>query len=125
MSGDGYLRLTVIEFNALRLIHSWSVCDEEVQADLRVAGIALGLGGYTEWRGVCEQGCISVGWVWYETPTRRLEIAPRGIGPVGTNLMLVGANGKDLGRSVTDDFIRSRIAIMRWRHSVRAGLLDS
>ncbi|GAB2916418.1 DUF4902 domain-containing protein [Paraburkholderia jirisanensis] len=122
MRVDGYLRLTIPEFNALRLTHCWSVPDDDVQAELVTAGLDSKCGGYTEWMGSRDSDPVTVGWTWYESSAGRFEMAPRKIGAIGTNLMLVGAGGEDLGRGVTDDFLRSRIATMQWQQSVQSGL---
>ena len=125
MRADGYLRLTIQEFNALRLIHCWSVIDDGVQAELLTAGLDSKCGGYTEWMGVYESDSASVGWSWYESSAGRFEIVPRALGAIGTNLMLIGARGEDLGSNMTDDFLRSRLAVTQWQQSVQLGLRDN
>jgi hypothetical protein len=124
MTTDGCVRLTVTELNSLRFIHRWSVYDEDVQAELRAAGIETISSGYTEWESPRDAGSVSIGWVWYETPGRRLDVAPRTVGAIGTNLMLIGATGHDLGRDIIDDFLRSHIAVMGWQQSVRSSLRE-
>lgn len=119
---DGYLRLKVAEFNALRFIHCWSAEADEVRADLRAAGLDSRTGGYTEWTCMFEGERISLGWLWYESSTERLEMVPPELGGIGTNLMLISENGKDLGLGVINDFLRTRISVMQWHASVQSSI---
>ncbi|MFC0694934.1 DUF4902 domain-containing protein [Paraburkholderia humisilvae] len=119
---DGYLRLTIAEFNSLRFTHCWSAEDDEVRAELRAAGLDSRSSGYTEWMGMFKDERISLGWSWYESNAMHFEMVPPELGAIGTNLMLMRESREDLGPGITNDFLRTRIAVMQWQASVQSSI---
>jgi hypothetical protein len=119
MCMDGYVRLTVVELNALRLSHRWSMQDDDLKLEYRAEGINSKLAGLTEWEGAHPTGQVYVGWGWYVNDMLRVELGP---GKMGSNLMLVGPNGEDLGGNVTSDFLRLHIVTTNWQIEVRSAL---
>jgi hypothetical protein len=118
MSPDGYLRLGVPAFRAIRLSHLLSELDAD--ADLP-RGNACGaceasISGYTEW--VSDgRPALSLGWDWrIATGVDRLRYQRDG--EVRSNVMLLDARRRDLGARATAVLLCAAIDTLEWHTAV-------
>jgi hypothetical protein len=118
VSTDGYVRLTLTAFHAVRLLHLFSELDPDAAAfAVSPAGAsAATLVGFTEWASETLPA-LSLGWNW------RLAVgnAPARYerdGEVRSNIMFIDANGRDYGTVGTDALLREAIAALDWQCAV-------
>lgn len=114
LCADGYMRCTVPELHALTLIHLHTAIDED-DMDLpdRTQGCLPALvHGYTEWISNAEP-TVSLGWDWsleWSNGHAQCQLLnlPR------TNLMMVDAEGRDLGDKKTLKVLQDYIVQFDW-----------
>ncbi|PMS23302.1 DUF4902 domain-containing protein [Trinickia dabaoshanensis] len=116
--GDGYVRLTLPAFCALRFHQLMCLWDSDLLADFWDAGIPAVNAGYYEL--VCDdvQPVVSVGCAWYVTAGQGdIRIGPA---DVNTNVMLLDTRGIDYGAQC------SREAVQDWLSSgIRRDALEA
>lgn len=114
-SSDGYIRLWFGTLERLALKHLCSGRDADLAlgSDTPAAAPAA-VSGYTEW--VSEgKPAISVGWDWQALPGTQRPVCVRA-GLPRSNVMLVDAQGNDMGPDATSMFLAQWLD----RHAARA-----
>lgn len=119
LSPDGYVRLTLEQFQAIVLRHLWSGLDQEDSASLHEGegAILTRITGYTEW--VSETvPAISLGWDW-----QLQELSGQAryfrVGSQRSNIMLIDSLEHDLGPIQTDLLLGQSIDKMAWQEVVK------
>ena len=122
LSPDGYVRLTLEQFQAIVLRHLWSGLDPEDPASLHEGAILTRITGYTEW--VSETvPAITLGWDWQlqelSGQARYLRMgSPR------SNIMLVEALRNDLGAVKTSKLLQVAIDETAWQAAVHSHITE-
>lgn len=112
VSEDGYIRLSLASFLALRFDERIEWQDEDLRMDLGLEKIAAFRAGYCEWACATKLMRVSVGWAWLEeSPPGGVVVAPGGI---SSNVMLVNPHGRDLGARRTESLLRSWLSFLKW-----------
>lgn len=108
---DGYLRLTLAELKAMRLVHLCSAQDPSVKGMLDSLCIPFRQAGYTEWWVPAIH--LSIGWDWYvDGTTMQVRMAPW---DVRSNVMLVTVEAMaDLGAKASEYLLRQYLASLSW-----------
>ena len=117
LSPDGYVRLTLEQYQAIVLRHLWSGLDPEDPASLHEGAIQTRITGYTEW--VSEMApIITLGWDWQlqelSGHARYLRV-----GSLRSNIMLIDGLEHDLGPTQTDLLLEQAIDKMAWQEVVK------
>jgi hypothetical protein len=96
---DGYTRIGASQFRSLNLRLLFADTDPDLEQELTQAGLDVEKAGYCEWVGG-DSSAITVGWDWFFPRSNPVPmIAP---GRIGTNVMLLGEGGYDLGPDVSN-----------------------
>ena len=112
ISPDSYLRLSLEQLQAVRLEHLIS----DIDADRPPAGgEATAISGYTEWASA-EAPRVSLGWDWELAPHDG-GLRPRRLGLPRGNVMLVDADGADLGPAASDAALARMVDQMDWQRA--------
>lgn len=110
---DGYIRLTLTSFQALRFDARTAWVDRDLRSDLELENIFAIRAGYCEWAGGVRPARISVGWAWVEpAQAGDAEILHSSI---SSNVMLVDSNGRDMGARRTEALLRAWLSLIDWR----------
>lgn len=122
LSPDGYVRLTLEQFQAIVLRHMWSGLDPEDPASLHEGAIQTRITGYTEW--VSETvPAITLGWDW-----QLQELSGRArylrMGSPRSNIMLVEALRNDLGAVKTSKLLQVAIDETAWQAAVHSHITE-
>ncbi len=122
LSADGYVRLTLEQFQAIVLRHLWSGLDPEDPASLHEGAIQTRITGYTEW--VSETvPAITLGWDW-----QLQELSDRArylrMGSPKSNIMLVEARRNDLGAVKTSKMLQVAIDETAWQAAVHSHITE-
>ena len=117
-SGDGYVRLTFPQLCRLKFDKRQMFIDEELLQELLDQNIPALDAGYCDWLDDSTSVQISVGWAWFtirRNPSRVL--APGG---VSSNVMLMSADGSDLGTNRTDELLQAWLSARAWEAGGRS-----
>jgi hypothetical protein len=115
---DGYIRLTLVAFRAVRLAHLLSGLDAD---DLRHGGAGASsssVRGYTEWISHTTP-TVTLGWDWYLAWSEG-RVAFRRIGAPRSNVMLIDSDRRDCGDSNTSVQLGNTVDDFDWQHTVAA-----
>jgi hypothetical protein len=118
LCADGYMRCTIPELHALKLIHLHTAIDEDdIDLPDRTQGCLPALiHGYTEWISDTEP-TVSLGWdwclEWYEG-----QAQCRSLNMPRTNLMMIDQEGRDLGDQKTLKVLQDYLALFDWSNQV-------
>jgi hypothetical protein len=122
LSPDGYIRLPLASLKTLRFVHLFSESDEDFLEELKTQAIPARLAGFSEWKSDTSPA-ISIGWGWFiHSQSQGMMLAPDG---VRSNVMLIDAQGYDLGPMKTSNLFRTWLAAFEWQCVVGMGLRDS
>ncbi|MBU2839265.1 DUF4902 domain-containing protein [Acidithiobacillus thiooxidans] len=122
LSPDGYVRLTLEQFQAIPLVHLLSDLDHDEYPPLHEGASQTHISGYTEW--VSETApIITLGWDW------RMEGASGQIHYLRTgfprsNVMLVDDQRRDLGSTITAKLLEATIDKADWQAVIQRHLMD-
>jgi hypothetical protein len=115
---DGYIRLTLAAFRAVRLAHLLSGLDAD---DLRHGGVGASsssVRGYTEWISPTTP-TVTVGWDWYLAWSEG-RVAFRRLGAPRSNVMLIDSARRDCGELNTSVQLGNAVDDFDWQHTVAA-----
>lgn len=122
MSPDGYIRLPLASLNALSFVHLYSESDEAFLDELKAQTIPASSAGFCEWKSDTAPA-ISLGWGWFiHSQTERMMLAPDG---VRSNVMLIDAQGYDLGPIKTSNIFCTWLAAFEWQSTVGSAVRDT
>jgi hypothetical protein len=107
---DVYIRVRPEALKGVRLSHLQSSVDQEA-GDAAAARGAGAVTGFTEWI-ACADRTLSVGWDWTFDPVSGSLTADWQT--LRTNIMLVGEDGRDLGRQQTRQALSHLAAATPW-----------
>ena len=119
---DGYVRLTLEQFQAIPLVHLLSGLDPDEFPPLHEGASQTDISGYTEW--VSETApIITLGWDWRmegaSGQTRYLRTGlPR------SNIMLLDDLRRDLGSAKTAKLLEAAIDKTAWQAAVQRHITD-
>ena len=117
LSDDGLIRLTVETLRAIPFTHLLSGLDEHGGYLPTFEGASLDpISGYTEWVSTTSPA-ITLGWDWWLDPSA----VPPVYTPIGeprSNVMIVDAQHRDLGRRRTDAALGMLISTWSWQAAV-------
>ena len=122
MSPDGYVRLTLEQFQWIPLVHLLSDLDHDEYPPLHEGASQTHISGYTEW--VSETApVITLGWDWRmegaSGQTRYLRTGfPR------SNIMLVDEQRRDLGHAITAKLLEAAIDKTAWPAVIQRHIID-
>ena len=122
LSPDGYIRLTLEQFQAIPLVHLLSGLDSDEFPPLHEGASRTDISGYTEW--VSEAApIITMGWDWRmegaSGQTRYLRTGfPR------SNIMLVDDLRRDRGHANTAKLLEVAIDKTAWQVVVQRQIMD-
>lgn len=117
-SQDGYIRLTMLELHAVRLVHLLSAEDTSVKGALAQLSIPCRAAGYTEWWVPAMQ--LSVGWDWYvDARDAGVCMAPW---DVRSNIMVLTVGRTDVGAKASELLLKGHVRNLPWEHHVAATL---
>ena len=117
LSDDGLVGLVLKNLRAIPFIHLLSGLDEHDGSPPSCEGASLDpISGYTEWVSTTSP-MITLGWDWWldvsATPCIYTHVgAPR------SNVMIVDAQHRDLGRRKTDAALGTLISTLSWQAAV-------
>lgn len=112
---DGYLRMRLADLQPLDFEHLLSYHDAGLCAELLALGMPARLAGFTEWASVSTPA-VSLAWGWYvASRSRAVLLAPDG---VRSNVMLIDAQGYDLGPKRTSELLHAWLHGLPWRSDV-------
>ncbi|MCE5388546.1 MAG: DUF4902 domain-containing protein [Acidithiobacillus sp.] len=113
LSSDGYVRLTLDQFQAIALRHLWSGLDPEDHTSIHEGAVSTHITGYTEW--VSETvPAITLGWDWQ---LHGLSGRARYIraGSPRSNIMLIDGLQDDLGPVKTAKLLEAAVDETPWQ----------
>lgn len=122
LSPDGYVRLTLEQFQWIPLVHLLSGLDQEESLPLHEGASQTHISGYTEW--VSETApVITLGWDWRmdgaSGQARYLRTGfPR------SNIMLVDDQRQDLGPAITAKLLEAAIDKTAWPAVIQRHIMD-
>uniref|UniRef100_E6PKQ9 DUF4902 domain-containing protein n=1 Tax=mine drainage metagenome TaxID=410659 RepID=E6PKQ9_9ZZZZ len=116
LSDDGLVRLTLESLRANPFIHLLSGLDEPVASPLQEGASLDQISGYTEWVSTTPP-VITLGWDWWLDVSATPIIYIR-IGSPRSNVMLMDAQHRDLGRRKTDAALGTLISTLSWQAAV-------
>jgi hypothetical protein len=115
---DGYVRLDLAAFLRLPFENRRAWEDLQLREDLATENIAALRAGYCEWASNAGGAVVSLGWVWYEDPSRReMRVASEGI---SSNVMLLDQGGSDLGCRKTASLLQAWLLSQPWQQDIVA-----
>jgi len=122
LSPDGYVRLTLEQFQSIVLRHLWSGLDPEDPASLHEGAIQTRITGYTEW--ISETvPAITLGWDW-----QLLELSGCArylrVGFPKSNIMLIDVLRNDLGAVKTSKTLQAAIDETDWQVAVHRQITE-
>jgi Domain of unknown function (DUF4902) len=121
VSHDGYIRVLPATFRELPLVHLISGLDEEPDPGPLTGGAQLSaIVGYTEWVTV-ESPAITVGWDWQLSASRGAAACQR-LNEVRSNVMLLDADGRDLGPQRSCELLGLAVDTMEWSEQVLSAI---
>ena len=122
LSPDGYVRLTLEQFQAIPLVHILSGLDPDDPLPLHEGASRTHISGYTEW--VSEAApVITLGWDWQmEGATGQARYLRTGF--PRSNIMLVDDLWRDLGPANTAKLLEAAIDKTAWQAAVRLHIMD-
>ena len=117
LSDDGLIRLAVETLRTIPFAHLLSGLDEHVGSPPTFEGASLDpVSGYTEWVSTTSP-VITLGWDWWlDASAMPLIYTP--IGEPRSNVMIVDAQHRDLGRCRTDAALGVLISTWSWQATV-------
>jgi hypothetical protein len=118
VSEDGYVRLTLAAFCAIRLTHLLSELDADISPPRSSASGAClaSIVGYTEWASQTPPA-LSLGWDW-RIATCGTQVRYEREGEVRSNVMLVDARRRDLGAMATGVLLCDAVDTLGWEQAV-------
>ena len=122
LSPDGYVRLTLEQFQAIPLMHLLSGLDPDEYPPLHEGASRTHISGYTEW---VSEGTpvITLGWDWrMEGASGQARYLRTGF--PRSNIMLVDDQRRDLGPANTAKLLEADIDKTAWQAAVRLPIMD-
>jgi Domain of unknown function (DUF4902) len=118
VSEDGYVRLTIAAFRAIRMTHLLSELDADVTLPPSTASGACvaSIVGYTEWASQTPPA-LSLGWDW-RIATLGCRVRYERDGEVRSNVMLVDKQRRDLGAPATGALLCDAVDALGWEQAV-------
>jgi len=104
-SHDMYVRMRAGDLHHMQLTH--------LHSSLIEANPDIGLQGATEWSGHHRGLTTSIGWDWAVDPGDPLRVPTPGV--LTCNIMLIGADGRDLGPTATTAACLQLVALLSWQ----------
>jgi len=122
LSPDGYVRLTLEQFQAIPLVHLLSDLDHDEYPPLHEGASQTHISGYTEW--VSETApVITLGWDWrLEGASGQTHYLRTGL--PRSNIMLVDDQRRDLGPANTAKLLEAAIDKTNWQTTVQRLIMD-
>ena len=122
LSPDGYVRLTLEQFQVIPLVHLLSDLDPDEPLPLHEGASQTDISGYTEW--VSETApVITLGWDWrMEGASGQARYLRSGF--PRSNIMLVDDQRRDLGPAITAKLLEAAIDKAAWQAAVRLRIMD-
>ncbi len=115
LSPDGYIRLQFACLAGLHLVHLYSDSDPDFLQELKAQTVSARIAGFCEWQSKTEPA-VSLGWGWFiHSQSDRMMLAPD---PVRSNVMLIDAQGYDLGQRQTANLFYAWLGEFEWRSTV-------
>jgi len=118
VSEDGYVRMSLQRLCELPFVAQQVFVDEDMLKDLQHQDVPAVRAGFCEWADTTLGVNISIGWAWF-SPTQvadlNVMLAPGGI---STNVMLTAADGRDVGRTKTNELLVAWLTGRDWRPEV-------
>ncbi len=117
LSGDGLVRLTLESLRTIPFTHLLSGLDEHDRSPLSFEGACLDpISGYTEWVSTTSP-VITLGWDWWLDATA-MPLIYTHVGEPRSNVMIVDAQHRDVGRRKTDATLETLISTLLWPAAV-------
>ena len=117
LSDDGLVRLSLENLRVIPFIHLLSVLDEHDGPPPAGEGACLDpISGYTEWVSTTSP-VITLGWDWW-LDVSAMPCIYTHIGAPRSNVMIVDAQHRDLGRRKTDVALGTLISTWSWQAAV-------
>lgn len=117
LSDDGLVRLTLETLRATPFIHLLSGLDEHDGSPPFCEAASLDpISGYTEWVSTTSL-VITLGWDWW-LDVSAMPCIYTHIGEPRSNVMIVDAQHRDLGRRKTDAALGTLISTLSWQAAV-------
>lgn len=113
ISPDGYIRLSLTQLGAVKLIHLTSGLDEDMPACTTESAAATAITGYTEW--VSDTiPAISIGWDWI-MHVRDGAVRLTRLGEPRSNCMLKNEDDADLGPIRSNAALAGFVDTLAWQ----------
>ncbi|WP_315984723.1 DUF4902 domain-containing protein, partial [Burkholderia thailandensis] len=109
---DGYVRLSLPQLARVSLAPTFAAADDQILSEIWDLGICALRAGYCEWTDAHWPAPTSLGWSWFVDVEKTLRIVPDSL---ASNLMIISAEGYDLGPENTRRFLLDWIAKFDWR----------
>jgi hypothetical protein len=122
LSSDGYVRLTVDHLNHTQMVHFFSALDDDHPEQLTPHVLPSPVSGYTEWVS-SGNPTLSIGWDWRMYTQDRQMICEL-IDTPRSNIMLINAEGQDLGDRETRRLLIQHIASLNWQPAAVSAILQ-
>jgi hypothetical protein len=113
ISPDGYIRLSLTQLGAVKLIHLTSGLDEDMPACTAESAAATAITGYTEWV-TDTTPVISIGWDWI-MHVRDGMIGLTRLGEPRSNCMLQNDTDDDLGPARNSTALAGFVDTVAWQ----------
>lgn len=122
LSPDGYVRLTLEQFQWIPLVHLLSGLDHDKYHSLHEGASQTHISGYTEW--ISETApVITLGWDWrLEGASGRTHYLRTGL--PRSNIMLVDDQRRDLGPANTTKLLEVAIDKTAWPAVIQRHIMD-
>ncbi|MBU2807200.1 DUF4902 domain-containing protein [Acidithiobacillus ferrooxidans F221] len=122
LSPDGYVRLTLEQFQWIPLVHLLSDLDHDEYPPLHEGASQTHISGYTEW--VSETApVITLGWDWrMEGASGQARYLRTGL--PRSNIMLVDDQRQDLGPAITAKLLEAAIDKTAWPAVIQRHIMD-
>lgn len=117
LSEDGYVRLTLETFSATALVHLLSRLDSEAPPVSPDRASLAPMSGFTEWVSTTTPA-VTLGWDWWLDPSQQQARYVR-LGAPRSNVMIIDAAQRDLGRTRTLKHLEAAIDLLAWPSEVQ------
>ncbi len=117
LSNDGYIRISLPQFQAIPLFHLLSGLEKSYPANILGGAIETEISGYTEWISNTKPA-ITIGWDWVMGALHHVIVLRR-ISAPRCNVMLQDLSKRDLGPVDTVEHLEIFIDKLDWQATVQ------
>jgi hypothetical protein len=117
VSGDGCIRLSYANLQALKLVHEISGLDEGTHVANTMGVTPTTISGYTEWLSHPDR-TVTIGWDW-EMEGRDSRVRLLRVSDPRSNIMMLESNGAEAGPEKTRTLLGAFVDSFAWQTEVK------